>query len=123
MLAKVSTMRYIGRMFKLPDFPTINLPTLPALDFSNFELPNFNLPKFDFSKIDLPNIDFPAIDFSKLDVAALRNVKLPNVLDAAYMTVGLGVVAMERAQAHGEQLAAIVNEGISKVSELIRTAV
>ena len=105
-------------MFKLPDFPTINLPTFP-----NFELPNFNLPKFDFSKIDLPNIDFPAIDFSKLDVAALRNVKLPNVLDAAYMTVGLGVVAMERAQAQGEQLAAIVSESFGKVRELIRTAV
>jgi hypothetical protein len=116
-------MRYIERMFKLPEIPTINLPTLPALDFPKFDLPNFNLPKFDFSKIDLPNIDFPAIDFSKLDVAALRNVTLPNVRDAAYMTVGLGVVAVERAQARGEQLAAIVNERMGKVRELIRSAV
>lgn len=108
MLAKVSTMRYIGRMFKLPDFPTLNLPTLPAFDFPKFELPKF---------------DFPAIDFSKLDVTALRNVKLPNVRDAAYISVGLGVVAVERAQAGREQLAAIVSERIGQVRELIRTAV
>ena len=102
-------------MFKLPDFPT--------LDFSKIDLPNFNLPKLDFSKVDLPSIDFPAIDFSKLDVAALRNVKLPNLRDAAYMTVGLGVVAVERAQARREQLTAMVSERVAQVRELIRTAV
>ena len=72
---------------------------------------------------DLPSIDFPAIDFSKLDVAALRNVKLPNLRDAAYMTVGLGVVAVERAQARREQLTAIVSERVAQLRELIRTAV
>jgi hypothetical protein len=36
-------------------------------------------------------LDFPSIDFSRLDVSALR--------DAAYLIVGVGVVAVERAQA------------------------
>jgi hypothetical protein len=92
-------------MFKLPDFPTINFPTI------------------DLSKFDPSNFDFPSIDFSKLDVNAIRNVKLPNVRDAAYMTVGLGVVAVERAQARREQLTAAVTERIGQVRELIRTAV
>ena len=37
------------------------------------------------------SIDFPSIDFSRLDASVLR--------DAAYLVVGVGVVAVERAQA------------------------
>jgi hypothetical protein len=102
-------------MFKLPDFPTLKFP---AIDLPNFDLPKFEMPTFDF-----PTIDFPSIDFSKLDVTALRNVKLPNVRDAAYITVGLGVVAVERVQARREQLTAAVTERIEHVRELIRTSV
>jgi uncharacterized protein (DUF111 family) len=56
--------------------------------------------------------EFPSIDFSDLDLNALRDSKLVKRLaaidsdkvttalrDAAYMTLGVGVVAVERAQA------------------------
>lgn len=79
-------------MFKLPDFPRI--------DLSKFELPKFELPKFDLPKFDVDSFDLPAID-DKL-TAALR--------DAAYITVGLGVVAVERAQARRQQLIAGLSE-------------
>ncbi|MGZ4765244.1 MAG: hypothetical protein ACXVH5_05285 [Ilumatobacteraceae bacterium] len=67
----------------------------------------FNLPQ-------LPSIDFPSIDLSRLDVGALRNSRLSKrlseidipsididkvtavVRDAAYLTVGLGVVAVQQ---------------------------
>jgi hypothetical protein len=45
----------------------------------------FKLPQLSSS------IDFPSIDFSRLDASVLR--------DAAYLVVGVGVVAVERAQA------------------------
>ena len=108
MLAIVSSLRYIDCMFKLPEMPF----TFPA-------------------------VDFPAIDFSRLDVNALRNVKLPKidlpdidttkltaaVRDAAYIAVGLGVVAVERAQVRGNELSVIVNDRLAEVRELIRSKV
>ncbi|MGZ4792253.1 MAG: hypothetical protein ACXWBO_10335 [Ilumatobacteraceae bacterium] len=67
----------------------------------------FNIPQ-------LPSIDFPSIDLSRFDVGALRNstlskrlseIDIPSidtdkvtalVRDAAYLTVGLGVVAVQQ---------------------------
>jgi hypothetical protein len=110
-------------MFKLPEMPTI--------DFSSLKLPSF-----DFSAIDLPSIDFPSIDFSRFDVGALRD-KLPKidlpaidtakltaaVRDAGYIAVGLGVVAVERAQARGTELTTTINDRLAEVREFIRSAV
>jgi len=80
--------------FKLPDFP--------KFDLSKFELPKFDLPKFDLSKIDLPKFDLPKLDDNV--TAALR--------DAAYITVGLGVTAVERAAARRRQLIEGINERV-----------
>jgi hypothetical protein len=67
-----------------------------------------------FKVPQLPPIDFPSIDLSRLDVSALRNsglskrlseIDIPSidtdkvtalVRDAAYLTVGLGVVAVQQ---------------------------
>lgn len=87
----------------------------------------------------------PEIDFSKFDINALRNIPknvkvptnilnnipksitVPNVREAAYMTVGLGVVAAEMIQARRQQLSDLVTETITErvtqVREMIRTAV
>ena len=105
-------------MFKLPEMPTI--------DFSSIKLP----------AIDFPTIDFPSIDFSRLDVNALRDrlskIDLPAidtakltaaVRDAGYIAVGLGVVAVERAQARGTELTTIVGDRLAEVREFIRSAV
>ena len=94
----------------------------------------FKLPEMPF---DFPSFDFPAIDFSKLDVNALRNAKLPSVdlpgidtakltaavRDAAYIAVGIGVVAVERAQARGTALTTKVNERLIEVREFILSKV
>jgi hypothetical protein len=94
----------------------------------------FKLPEMPF---DFPSFDFPAIDFSKLDVNALRNAKLPSVdlpaidtakltaavRDAAYIAVGLGVVAVERAQARATELTTKVNGRLAEVRELILSKV
>ena len=94
----------------------------------------FKLPEMPF---DFPPFDFPSIDFSKLDVNALRNAKLPSVdlptidtaklaaavRDAAYIAVGLGVVAVERAHARGTELTTMVNGRLAEVRELIRSKV
>jgi len=70
-----------------------------------------------FKLPQLSSIDFPSIDFSRLDINAVRNsdvakrlaaIDLPNidtdkvaaaVRDAAYLTVGLGVVAVDALEA------------------------
>jgi hypothetical protein len=110
-------------MFKLPEMPTIDFS---SIDFSNIKFPS----------IDFPSIDFPAIDFSQLDINALRD-KLPKidlpaidtakltaaVRDAGYIAVGLGVVAVERAQARGNELTTIVDDRLAEVREFIRRAV
>ena len=108
MLAIVSTLRYISCMFKLPEMP--------------FDFPPFDFPSIDFSKLDvnalrdakLPSVDLPGIDTAKL-AAAVR--------DAAYIAVGLGVVAVERAQARGTELTTMVNGRLAEVRELIRSKV
>ena len=100
-------------MFKLPEMPTI--------DFSSIKFPAIDFPAIDFSRLDvnalrdkLPKIDLPAIDTAKLTAA---------VRDAGYIAVGLGVVAVERAQARGNELTTIVNDRLAEVREFIRSAV
>jgi hypothetical protein len=96
-------MRYSDCMFKLPEMPAIKFPSI------------------DFSAVDFPSIDFPSIDFSRLDVSALRDVDLAKyVTDAAYITVGLGVVAVEKAQARSEQIAATITEFTKVAREQVR---
>ena len=93
----------------------------------------FKLP--DFPSIDFPSVDFPSVDFSKLDLNALRNIDLSKYVptnidlksiepgtfaaalrDAAYITVGFGVVAIEQAQTRRRQLVTALGErfGASK---------
>jgi hypothetical protein len=80
-------------MFKLPEMPSINLPT----------------------------IDFPSIDFSRLDLSALRDIDVAKyVTDAAYITVGLGVVAVEKAQARRQQLVTTITEFTKVASDQVR---
>jgi hypothetical protein len=91
-------------MYKLPDFSSIDFR---SIDFSKLDLSKLDLSKLDLSKFDLAalrNIDVskyvPSVDFSTVEAgkftAALR--------DAAYITVGLGVVAVEQVQARRRQL-------------------
>jgi hypothetical protein len=90
-------------MFKLPDFPSLDLSTLDLDALRNVKLP----------AIKIPAIKMPAVDTAKL-TTAVRN--------AAYVVVGLGVTAVERAQARGEQLTATINDRFDEARGLIHRA-
>ena len=104
-------------MFKLPDFPKVDFP---SIDFSGLDLDA--LRKFDFAKYvpavkfptDLPSVDVPGVDVAKLTAA---------VRDAAYLTVGLGVSAVEQAQARRRELAANFSERLEATKIQIDTVV
>ncbi len=98
-------------MYKLPDFPSIDFP---SIDFSRLDPTKLDLSKFDLAalrNIDVskyvPNLDLSTGEAGKL-TAALR--------DAAYITVGLGVVAVEQVQARRRQLVEAISDrfGASK---------
>jgi hypothetical protein len=82
-LAIVSTLLYIDRMFKLPDFPSVDFSKFDVDALRNLDLSKY-VPAVNFPKIDLPGVDLPTVDVSKLTEAAR---------DLAYLYVGLGVAA------------------------------
>jgi hypothetical protein len=53
--------------------------------------------------------EFPSLDFSGLDISVVRQ-GAATVRDAAYMTIGLGAVAVERAQARSRRLATTIGQ-------------
>lgn len=84
---------------KFPTLPT--LPTFPAFDFSNLDLSKINLPK-----INMPNINMPTIDTADIDTAAVANI----ARDAAYVVVGIAVVALQRVQVRRRELTKTVGD-------------
>lgn len=72
-------------------------PRFPNVDLSNFDLSK--LPKF-----ELPNIDLPAIDTD-----AITKV----IKDVAYVTVGLAVLVVQKAQERRADFATTINEQFS----------
>ena len=94
-------------MFKLPEFP--------AIDFSGLDVNALRQSSFAkrIAAIDLPKIDLPKIDTEKL-AAVVR--------DAAYLTVGLGVTAVERAQARRRQFATSVEARLARVDQRVDAA-
>ena len=113
-------MRYISRMFTLPQMPDFNFPTidltkldLSKFDVSKFDLSKFEMPKFDMPKVDLPNVDLPGIDTEKVTSA---------VRDAGYIVIGIGATLVERAQTQSEQFTAAVTSGLEQLRELLQKA-
>ena len=102
-------------MFKLPEFPAIDfskldLDALRKLDLSKY-VPAVNFPEVNFPKVDLRNIDYSTIDWPTIDVSKLTDA----VRDAAYLTVGVGIAAVEQARE-------ITDAARSRVIGLIRNA-
>ena len=89
-------------------FPT--LPSFPGLDFSKLDLSK--LPSFDMPKL-------PTIDMPQLDTEALANA----AKDAAYVTIGLGVMAFQKAQVRRREIAKSVTDqfgsGKAQVDEVV----
>ena len=102
------------------------MPTFPSFDLSNFDLSRIDiskvdLPTIDFSSIELPNIDLPNIDLPNID---LRGIDLPQVdtervvglaRDAAYVGIGLGVLAVQQAQVRRREVRATVERQIRQL--------
>lgn len=94
-LAKVSTLRYSASM--------------PRVKFPPFDLPTFELPTFDLPTFDLPTFDIDAVAGA--------------VKDAGYITVGLAVLAAQRAQVRRQELkkslADQAGDGRSQIAEIV----
>ena len=115
-------------MFKLPDFPKVDFPKIdfpsidfPSIDFSGLDLDalrNFDFAKYvpavKFPTVDLPSVDLPGVDVSKVTAA---------VRDAAYLSVGIGVTAVEQAQARRRELAASFAERLEATKVQFDTVV
>jgi hypothetical protein len=99
-------------MPKLPSLP--RLPAgFPAVDLTKLDLSKIDLPKFDLPKIDLPNVDLPNVATDKV-VAAAR--------DAAYVTIGFGVLAFQQAQVRRRELESQLSGLATKVRSLVGAA-
>lgn len=98
-------------------FPSF--PTFPAIDLSAFDLTKLDPRKLDLGKLDfsMPTIDIPGVDGEQL-TAALR--------DAAYITIGFGVLTFQQAQVRRRELVAALSNrfGASKtqIDELLGSA-
>lgn len=89
--------------------PTAKKPAsrLPKVELPKFEMPKVTLPKFELPKFELPKLDLAALAWPRLeqDVVAVAR-------DAAYATLGLGVLAVQQVQS-----------GIAAVSDQLRRSV
>jgi hypothetical protein len=100
-------------MFKLPDFPSVDfskldLEALRNIDFAKY-VPTVNFPTVDKAAIDMPNIDVAKL------TAAVR--------DAAFLTVGLGVTAVEQAQARRRELVTTITDSLDAAKIHVDTVV
>jgi hypothetical protein len=79
-----------------------------------FSLPKFDLPKFDIPKFDIPGIDLTHFDVKKNIETARKNAeRLVNFTkDAAYVTVGSGVLTMQQVQVRRRELTASIQARI-----------
>src|SRR6476646_3958614 len=67
-----------------------------------------SFPSVDFSKLDLSKLDLSKLDLSKFSRPTLPNVDADAVIgavkDAGYITVGLAVLAAQKAQVRRQEL-------------------
>jgi hypothetical protein len=83
----------------------------PSLDFTRLNISKFDLPKIDLSKIDLPKIDLPRVEAPEIDVDTVTAF----ARDAAYVGIGLTVLAFQQAQVRRRELQSSVEQGVRKL--------
>ena len=67
-------------------------------------LPKFEMPKFEMPKFDTPNFEVPAVDAEAITNAAK---------DVAYISIGVAVLAVQKAQVLGRDVTKTLNEQYS----------
>lgn len=70
--------------------------------------PSLNFSKLDLSALDLSKLDIPGVDTDKV-LAALR--------DAAYVTIGFGVLAVQQAQVRRRETVAALSTRVDAAVE------
>jgi hypothetical protein len=99
------------------------MPSFTAPNLPKFDLPKFDLSKFDVTKLDLPSlptfglptVDLPNIDLPQIDLDRVAGV----VRDAAYVGVGLAVLAVQRVQTARRDATASVERQARRVRDLL----
>lgn len=113
--AKATAAKATTRTSKLPE---IKLPEikLPEIKMPEIKMPELKMPTF-------PSVDFSALDANKL--AGLDDKLVGAVRDAAYVTIGFGVLAFQQAQVRRREMVRSIADrfGTSKtqVEELLTT--
>ena len=89
-------------MTSVPNLPKIDLS---KLDVSKLDLSKLDVSKLDLSKLDLSKLDLTAIRQSLPDLPSVDTDQVVEVLrDAAYITIGFGVITVQQAQVRRREL-------------------
>ena len=99
------------------------MPTFPSIDLSRFDVREltdqiraFQLPVVDLPKIDLPDIDLPKIDLPEVDTDRIVGF----ARDAAYVGIGLGVLAVQQTQVRRREAQARLESVQAEVGRRVR---
>jgi hypothetical protein len=85
-------------------------PTFPAVDLSKFDLSKFDIAKLDPRKLDLGKLDLGKLDMPTIDIPGIDGEQLAAALrDAAYITIGFGVLTFQQAQVRRRELVAALS--------------
>lgn len=84
---------------------SIKFPTFPAVDLSALDISRLNLSKLNFPKVNVADIDTDAV----ADAAK----------DAAYVTIGLAVVAFQKAQVRRREITKSITDQAADIKSRI----
>ncbi|MFA5774121.1 MAG: hypothetical protein WC864_01935 [Ilumatobacteraceae bacterium] len=84
----------------------IKFPSLP-----NLSLPNLSLPNIDLTKVDLSKV---ATKFRLNEINAEPVIQF--VKDAAYVTIGVGVLTFQKSQVRRREITTAVKEAMPKIT-------
>lgn len=117
--------------------PMTSRPAFPSFDFTNLDVSKLDVSKLDLSKLDLSKLDLSKIDLPKFDLPAFRlptfdrpkvdfdavprpDVDTDRVLgfarDAAYVGIGLTVLAIQQSQVRRRELQRRITDAVDTVT-------
>ena len=109
---------------RTPTFPRIDLSRfdLSRLDLTRLDLGAIEFPKVEFPKVEFPKVEFPKVEFPKVDLPDLEGLdeKVTAVAkDAAYITIGLAVLALQSSQVRRRELTQQLGERLGVTREQV----
>jgi hypothetical protein len=98
-------------------FPSIDFS---KLDISRLDLTKIDLPKIDLTRLDLPKFDLPKFDLGQIDAPEIDvDTVTAFARDAAYVSIGLTVLAFQQAQVRRRELQASLEQGVRKLVDTV----